>query len=76
MENIDICHRVCALYHKMALANVLFLGYFAKEGMGGGPCRKIRNIHILKKKQKMIFAHYILIVLFFVPKTHATENGN
>lgn len=24
MENIDICHRVCALYYKMAVANVLF----------------------------------------------------
>lgn len=45
MENIDICHRVCALYHKMALANVLFL-VLRLRGDGGGRCRNIRNIHI------------------------------
>lgn len=26
LEHVDICHRVCALYYKMALTNIYF-GY-------------------------------------------------
>lgn len=50
LEHVDICHRVCALYYKMALTKMYFGYRYLDFGAGDGDGRVKKDIRIEFKK--------------------------
>lgn len=65
VENVDICHRVCALYHKMALRETLCFWYLTGQ----------RGVTKKKKRKKKTQNICTLYVDCFCTKDECNKNG-